>query len=454
MSFRARLTIAAAVAVAVAVAAASAVAYVAVRSELRGQVDDALARARGDHRPDPDRRRPHCGRTSSSSTSRARELGGPAATCRSVERGGTRSGRAAPTSRCPVDDADARASPRAATTRTSATPRSRAPTSGSLTDAARARLRDPGRPAADRGRRLARPPPHDPAPRRARRHRPRRRARARRRPHGARARAAADRGDRGRHRDARPLRAASPTSGRDELSRLAGELQHHARRARGLRAAPAALRRRRLARAAHPADQPPDEHRGARPRPRHAGARSASGSCGRRRAARGDERARRRARRARPRCRRSRRARGRPARPARRPTPSSARAGTAPGDVRDPTSRSRSCTACPARSSAPIGNLLDNAAKWSPPGGEVAVSLRDGERRRPGPRAGDRRRRPAARLRPLLPRPGRARHARARASGSRSSARWPRAHGGEVTAERAEGGGTLVRLRLSEPVRP
>jgi two-component system sensor histidine kinase MprB len=43
MSLRARLTLAAAVAVAVAVAVASVVAYVAVRSELRGEVDEALA---------------------------------------------------------------------------------------------------------------------------------------------------------------------------------------------------------------------------------------------------------------------------------------------------------------------------------------------------------------------------------------------------------------------------
>ncbi|MGH3114516.1 MAG: hypothetical protein ACRDOP_13730, partial [Gaiellaceae bacterium] len=42
MSFRARLTLVAAVAVAVAVAIASVVVYLAVRSELRGQVDDAL----------------------------------------------------------------------------------------------------------------------------------------------------------------------------------------------------------------------------------------------------------------------------------------------------------------------------------------------------------------------------------------------------------------------------
>lgn len=43
MSFRARLTLAAALAVAVAVAVGSVVAYFAVRSELRGQVDEALA---------------------------------------------------------------------------------------------------------------------------------------------------------------------------------------------------------------------------------------------------------------------------------------------------------------------------------------------------------------------------------------------------------------------------
>ena len=42
MSFRARLTLVAAVAVAVAVAVASVVVYLAVRNELRGQVDDAL----------------------------------------------------------------------------------------------------------------------------------------------------------------------------------------------------------------------------------------------------------------------------------------------------------------------------------------------------------------------------------------------------------------------------
>ena len=73
-----------------------------------------------------------------------------------------------------------------------------------------------------------------------------------------------------------------------------------------------------------------------------------------------------------------------------------------------------------------VSNLLDNAAKWSPPGGEVEVSVRDGEVivRDHGPGIDDRG--PAVRLRPLLPRACRARPARLRASGSRSCARSPR----------------------------
>ena len=57
MSFRARITIATAVAVAVAVAVASVVAYLAVRSQLRGQVDDALADRAEVVVADPHRRR-------------------------------------------------------------------------------------------------------------------------------------------------------------------------------------------------------------------------------------------------------------------------------------------------------------------------------------------------------------------------------------------------------------
>ena len=55
-----------------------------------------------------------------------------------------------------------------------------------------------------------------------------------------------------------------------------------------------------------------------------------------------------------------------------------------------------------------IGNLLDNAAKWSPPGGEVEVTVSGGEvtvrDHGPGIDAG----RPAVRLRSLLPLAGRA----------------------------------------------
>ena len=65
----------------------------------------------------------------------------------------------------------------------------------------------------------------------------------------------------------------------------------------------------------------------------------------------------------------------------------------------------------PGRLDRAVSNLLDNAAKWSPPGGEIEVARarRRGDRARP--RAGHRRGRPAVRVRPLLPRAGRARPA-------------------------------------------
>ena len=67
----------------------------------------------------------------------------------------------------------------------------------------------------------------------------------------------------------------------------------------------------------------------------------------------------------------------------------------------------------PALLERAVLNVLDNAAKWSPPGGTIRVRLRrdqvvDPGRARPG--AGDRRGRPASGVRPLLPggrRPGR-----------------------------------------------
>jgi two-component system sensor histidine kinase MprB len=95
-----------------------------------------------------------------------------------------------------------------------------------------------------------------------------------------------------------------------------------------------------------------------------------------------------------------------------------------------------------------VSNLLDNAAKWSPPGGKVEVSVRDGQvivrDHGPGiedddlPYVFDRfYRAPAARK---LPGSG---------LGLAIVKQVAEAHGGGVGAERAEGGGTLMRLRLS-----
>jgi two-component system, OmpR family, sensor histidine kinase MprB len=95
-----------------------------------------------------------------------------------------------------------------------------------------------------------------------------------------------------------------------------------------------------------------------------------------------------------------------------------------------------------------IGNVLDNAAKWSPPGGDVDVSVDDGtvtvRDRGPGiddtdmPYVFDRfYRSPSART---LPGSG---------LGLAIVRQVAEAHGGDVVAERAEGGGTRVTLRLN-----
>jgi two-component system sensor histidine kinase MprB len=94
-----------------------------------------------------------------------------------------------------------------------------------------------------------------------------------------------------------------------------------------------------------------------------------------------------------------------------------------------------------------VGNLLDNAAKWSPPDGEVEVSVRDGEivvrDHGPGidesdaPYVFDRfYRAPSARG---LPGSG---------LGLAIVRQVAEAHGGSVAVERPEGGGTLVRMRF------
>jgi two-component system, OmpR family, sensor histidine kinase MprB len=102
----------------------------------------------------------------------------------------------------------------------------------------------------------------------------------------------------------------------------------------------------------------------------------------------------------------------------------------------------------PASLERAIGNVLDNAAKWSPPGGEVDVTVEDGtvtvRDRGPGideadmPHVFDRfYRSPSARTMP------------GSGLGLAIVRQVAEAHGGQVLAERAEGGGTRVTLRLN-----
>jgi two-component system, OmpR family, sensor histidine kinase MprB len=94
-----------------------------------------------------------------------------------------------------------------------------------------------------------------------------------------------------------------------------------------------------------------------------------------------------------------------------------------------------------------VGNLLDNAAKWSPPGGEIevavkrgAVSVRD---HGPGISADD--------LPHVFDRFYRAPAARGMPGSGLGLAivrQVAEAHGGSVDAERPDGGGTLMRLSL------
>jgi two-component system, OmpR family, sensor histidine kinase MprB len=101
----------------------------------------------------------------------------------------------------------------------------------------------------------------------------------------------------------------------------------------------------------------------------------------------------------------------------------------------------------PASLERAIGNVLDNAAKWSPPGGAVDVSVDDGKvtvrDRGPGiddddmPYVFDRfYRSPSARTMP------------GSGLGLAIVRQVAEAHGGAVVAERAEGGGTRVTIRL------
>jgi two-component system, OmpR family, sensor histidine kinase MprB len=95
-----------------------------------------------------------------------------------------------------------------------------------------------------------------------------------------------------------------------------------------------------------------------------------------------------------------------------------------------------------------LANLLDNAAKWSEPGGEVVVDVHGGEvlvrDHGPGIDEDD--------LPYVFDRFYRAPTARGMPGSGLGLAivrQVADAHGGTVTAERAEGGGTLMRLRLN-----
>jgi two-component system sensor histidine kinase MprB len=94
-----------------------------------------------------------------------------------------------------------------------------------------------------------------------------------------------------------------------------------------------------------------------------------------------------------------------------------------------------------------ISNLLDNAAKWTPPGAEVDVEVRDGSVtvRDHGPGIAD------EDLPYVFDRFYRARSARGMPGSGLGLAivrQVAEAHGGEVVAERADGGGTRVVLRF------
>ena len=102
----------------------------------------------------------------------------------------------------------------------------------------------------------------------------------------------------------------------------------------------------------------------------------------------------------------------------------------------------------PATLDRAVGNLLDNAAKWSPPDGEVEVAVHGGEVtvRDHGPGIDE------EDLPYVFDRFYRASSARGLPGSGLGLAivrQVAQAHGGTVVAERAEGGGTLMRFRLN-----
>ena len=102
----------------------------------------------------------------------------------------------------------------------------------------------------------------------------------------------------------------------------------------------------------------------------------------------------------------------------------------------------------PATLDRAVGNLLDNAAKWSPPGGEVEIAVRAGEVtvRDHGPGIDE------EDLPYVFDRFYRARSARGLPGSGLGLAivkQVAEAHGGTVIAERPDDGGTLMRFRLN-----
>jgi two-component system sensor histidine kinase MprB len=118
-----------------------------------------------------------------------------------------------------------------------------------------------------------------------------------------------------------------------------------------------------------------------------------------------------------------------------------------PGVVFKPQLEESLVRGVPATIERAVSNLLDNAAKWSPPGGEVDVVVRDGELavRDRGPGIADEDvpfifdrfyRAPSARSMP------------GSGLGLAIVRQVADSHGGSVAVEAAEGGGTRMRLRL------
>ena len=105
----------------------------------------------------------------------------------------------------------------------------------------------------------------------------------------------------------------------------------------------------------------------------------------------------------------------------------------------------------PDRIERAIRNLLDNAAKWSPPGGEIEVAVRAGEvavrDHGPGVSEAD-----APHVFDRFWRAPNARRMPGSGLGLSIVREVARSHGGTVGVERAEGGGALFRLRFPATV--